>query len=141
LAEERKEKNYNLDMKTIEIQEARQLVEAYVDGWRGNDSRKIVSSLSPDCIVIESHGPTFLGIEAIRQWVENWIAEGSRVDRWDITSFHFLEDAAAFEWDFECIAKGQHYHIEGVSIVEFSEGKISAMREYRRTESPYEGIS
>jgi ketosteroid isomerase-like protein len=124
----------------MDDQEAKRLIAAYVEGWRGDDLQKIVSALSPDCIVIESHGPTFRGLEAIRQWVENWIAAGSRVDRWDITSFHFLEDSATFEWDFECAADGQHYHIEGVSIVEFSAGKISAMREYRRTGPPFNGL-
>jgi ketosteroid isomerase-like protein len=128
-------------MKNIDDRMAKRLVETYVDGWRRNDLQNVLSPLSPDCIVIESHGPTFHGIEAIRQWVENWISAGSRIDGWDITSFHFLEDAAAFEWDFECVAGGRHYHIEGVSIVEFSEGKISAVREYRRTEAPYDGLN
>ncbi len=127
-------------MKNIDYRQAKRLVEVYVDGWKENNLRKIVSPLSPDCVVIESHGPTFRGIEVIQQWVENWISEGNRVNRWDITSLHFYNDVAAFEWDFECIAKGQHYHIEGASIVEFADGKIAAMREYRRTEAPYDGL-
>ena len=64
-------------------QQARQLVETYVGGWRENDLSKILSTLWPDCIIIESHGPTYRGIDTVRRWVESWIAEGSTVDRID----------------------------------------------------------
>ncbi len=122
----------------MNYQEAKRLVETYVEGWRRNDLVKIVGTLSPNCIIIESHGPTYRGIKLVQQWVESWIAEEGRVDRWDITTFHFLGDVAVFEWDFECTAAGQHYHLEGISIVEYADDKIVALREYRRTEFPYE---
>jgi hypothetical protein len=41
------------------------LIELYVDGWRNNDKEKILSSLSSDAIVIESHGPLYRGIEKV----------------------------------------------------------------------------
>jgi ketosteroid isomerase-like protein len=119
-------------------QAARQLVEAYVGGWRDNDLPRIVSTLSPDCVIIESHGPTYRGIDKVRQWVESWIAEGSTVDRWDITSFHFVEGTAVFEWGFECTVAGEHYRLDGASVVELEGDRIVALREYRRTELPFE---
>ena len=119
-------------------QQARQLVEAYVEGWRENDLPMITSTLSPDCLVIESHGPTYRGIDTVREWVESWIAAGSIVDRWDITSFHFVEGTAIFEWSFECTADGEHYSLDGISVVEFADDRIVALREYRRTAPPFE---
>ena len=89
---------------------------------------------------MESHGPTYRGLEIAKQWAESWFAEGNSVDRWDITSFHFDGEGnvAAFEWGFDCTADGVHYEIDGISIVEFESGKIAALREYRMTEPPYE---
>ncbi len=109
-----------------------------MDGWRNNDPQKIVSTLSPDCIVIESHGPTYRGPGIVQQWAESWFGEGSKVDRWDITSFHYLEDAAVFEWDFVCIVDENEYQLQGISIVELDDDKIVALREYRRTEIPFD---
>ena len=117
---------------------ARQLVEDYVDGWWNNDLEKIECTLSPNCVVIESHGPTYRGPEIIRQWVESWFAEGSRIERWDITSFHYLDEVAVFEWDFVCVVTGKEYRLQGISIVEFDTDRIVALREYRRTEMPFE---
>jgi ketosteroid isomerase-like protein len=119
-------------------QQARQLVEAYVRGWRENDLSTIASTLSPDCVIIESHGPAYRGIDTVREWVESWIDAGSVVDRWDITSFHFVEGTAVFEWTFECTVDREHYPLDGVSVVEFDDDRIIALREYRRTEPLFE---
>ncbi len=113
-------------------------MEDYVEGWKRNDPGMIRDTLSPDCVVIESHGPTYRGPAIVGQWVGSWFAEGSRIDRWDITSFHYLDHAAVFEWDFVCIVDEREYQLQGISIVEFADGKIVALREYRRTELPFE---
>ena len=122
----------------MDAQSAQNLVKTYVDGWRRNDAPAIISTLDPHCTIIESHGPTYRGIEMVRQWVGRWFAAGSRIDRWDITSFHFLNDVAAFEWEFVCTVEGQSYRLDGISLVEFAEDKIVALREYRRTEQPFD---
>jgi len=118
--------------------QAEKLVRAYVDGWRENNLAGILGTLVPDCLIIESHGPTYRGAARVRQWVMSWFAEGSIVDRWDITAFCSVGSLAAFEWEFECTVAGQHYRIDGASVAEFAGGKIAALREYRRTEPPYE---
>jgi hypothetical protein len=114
------------------------LIEAYVGGWRENDLSRIASTLSPGCIIIESHGPTYRGIDTVREWVESWIDAGSIVDRWDITSFCFVEGTAVFEWGFEYTVEGEHYSLDGASVVEFDDARIVALREYRRTAPPFE---
>ena len=55
---------------------ARQVVQQYIDGWKANSVEKITMSLTEDCVVLESHGPTYRGVEQIRQWMEFWLKEG-----------------------------------------------------------------
>jgi ketosteroid isomerase-like protein len=121
-------------------QEAHQLITAYVDSWKTNDPAQIVDTLATDCVVVESHGPTYRGLDVATQWIEGWLGAGNTVDRWDITSFRFdeIEQAAVFEWKFTCTADGVHYEIDGISIAKFAVGKIVALREYRTTEPPYD---
>jgi hypothetical protein len=116
-------------------QEASQLITTYVEGWKVNNPAQIIDTLAADCIVVESHGPTYHGLEIATQWIESWLGTGNTVDRWDITSFCFdeAEQTAMFEWEFECMADGVHYEIDGSSIVEFEDGKIVGLREYRMT--------
>lgn len=127
----------------MERQDAYRLVAAYVGGWKDGDGPTILGTLAPDCVIVESHGPTYHGLEIARQWVEGWLGTGNTVDHWDITSFCFdeVEQAAVFEWEFECTADGVRYEIDGISIVEFENGKIIGLREYRMTEPPYEWTS
>lgn len=119
---------------------ARRLIEQYVDGWKENDIEKIVAPLSKDCVVVESHGPTYRGLEQVKKWFDYWIQEKGRVSRWDITSFYFLEkeNTAFFEWDFACNVAGKEYELPGISIVRFSGDKISFLHEYKMTKNPYD---
>jgi hypothetical protein len=121
-------------------QKAHQLVTAYAEGWKTNDPPKIIDTLAPDCVIVESHGPTYRGLAVATQWIEGWLGSGNTVDRWDITSFCFdeAEQTAAFEWAFKCAADGVHYEIDGMSIAEFEGTRIVGLREYRITERPYE---
>jgi ketosteroid isomerase-like protein len=124
----------------VNRQDAYQLITAYVEGWKTDDAARIIDTLAPNCVIVESHGPTYRGLEIARQWIEDWLGAGNSVDRWDVTSFCFdeAEQVAVFEWGFECTADGVHYEIDGISIAEFAGGEIVAVREYRMTELPYE---
>ncbi|MFL0587493.1 hypothetical protein ACH0BU_12710 [Sphingomonas olei] len=37
------------------------LIERYIAGWRTHDKEAILATLAPDCVVIESFGPTYRG--------------------------------------------------------------------------------
>lgn len=117
---------------------AGEMVRAYVEGWREGNRSKILGTLHPDTVIVESHGPTYRGIETIGRWIDEWLAVGAAVDRWDITSILVAGDACVFEWLFECTVVGNHYRIEGASVIRFEGGKIVGIREYRMTERPYE---
>lgn len=120
--------------------QVRELVEQYIDGWKENNVEKIIKPLAHDCVIIESHGTTYHGIEQVRQWLNLWKQEQGRVNRWDITEFYFLEEEriAFVEWDFVCTASGKDYALLGISVVKFSGEKIVFMHEYRMTKNPYD---
>ena len=118
---------------------AKQLIQTYVDGWKENNIHKILKPLTDDCIIVESHGPTYHGKEQIRQWFAFWKEEKGKVLHWDIESFYFTqeENTAFFEWDFACNVRGKDYHLPGVSLVKFNKNKICHIHEYRMTHEAY----
>ncbi len=116
----------------------RDLVDTYVAGWRDGDRERILSVLTEDCEIIESHGPVYRGKDAVARWVDRWNADGSRVERWEVTSFSPLPGGAVFEWSFSCTVAGVRHELDGVSLVEVHGGRIATMREYRRTAPPFE---
>jgi hypothetical protein len=46
--------------------------------------------------------------------------------------------ACFFEWEFECTFGGVRSGFAGASIARFSDNGIVALREYKRTEAPFE---
>lgn len=83
---------------------ARELIDRYVNGWRAGDVDQVLSTLTPDCTIIESHGPTYHGHDLVRAWMTSWFAAGQTIPRWDVTSVvpGGASGLAAFEWVFTC---------------------------------------
>ena len=118
---------------------AKRLIQTYVCGWRENDIRKILKPLTDDCIIVESHGPTYHGKEQIKQWFDFWEQEKGKVLVWDIRSFYVIDTQyiAFFEWNFVCNVRGKEYRLPGISLVKFKENKICSIHEYRMTHEAY----
>lgn len=116
-----------------------ELFQQYVNGWKQNHLPLILSCLAEDCIVIESHGPTYQGITDIKRWFEYWKEANSKIIKWDILSFCFFEqnETAYTEWDFSCVSNKQSYSFPGISLIKFTEEKISFIHEYRMTHQAY----
>jgi ketosteroid isomerase-like protein len=117
---------------------ARQLVLDYVEGWKDADAGRVLETLRPDCVVVESHGTTYRGKEQVERWIESWFAEGNMIDQWDVTSFIAAKNACAFEWVFSCTIEGVRHSFEGASLALLEAGTISLLREYRMTQPRYE---
>lgn len=117
----------------------KKLIQTYIDGWKENNIEKILRPLINNCIIIESHGPTYHGKQQIKQWFEFWEKEKGKVLHWDITSFFFIEkeNTVFFEWDFSCNVRNTDYHLPGISIVKIVNNKISYIHEYRMTHISY----
>ena len=120
-------------------EKAFELIRLYIEGWKQNNLKMIISALKEDCIVIESHGPTYHGINDIKKWFNFWTEAGSKVLKWNIISLFFCEkEQVAFcEWDFSCLSNETQYDLPGISIVKFSDQKISFIHEYRMTQTAY----
>jgi len=117
------------------------LVRRYVEGWKAADSAAILSTLSTDCVIIESHGPTYRGKEQIKRWIQSWFAEGNTIDGWDITSLLVSGDVCALEWVFSYTVGGVRKSFEGASFARLCGPGIALLREYRMTEPRYEWTS
>jgi hypothetical protein len=115
---------------------AEQLIRTYVEGWKEYNTAKILSTLDPDCVLIESQGQTIRGSQQIIREVEKRIAGEYgpwKISRWDITTLVVANEICFLEWEFE----GQR-SFDGASIVRFKEGKINYVREYRTTKPLWE---
>jgi SnoaL-like domain len=117
---------------------AGQIIHAYVEGWKAGDRAKILSTLDPKCVIIESYGPTYRGIEMVGRWIDSWHAPGNRVNRWDVTSLYLADEICFFEWVFECTYAGERSEFEGASIASLCAEKIVWLREYAMTAPRFE---
>ena len=116
---------------------ARELVDNYVLGWESGNEARILSPLSDDCIIVESHGPTYHGTDEARKWIKEWYQNG-QVDKWTIDSFFFAHDTAFFEWSFTYTIDGKKDSIDGASVVQFKGNKIYHIHEYRMTKPAFD---
>lgn len=66
------------------------LIQQYMAGWKQNDLSKIINSLTQDCLIIESHGPSYHGINEVICWFKLWLKANSIVLRWDVQTFYYL---------------------------------------------------
>lgn len=116
------------------------LVMQYINGWKENDIKQITSCLSENCIIIESHGPTYHGISDVTLWFKFWLEAKSYIKKWNILSFYECEkeNTVFVEWDFACVSNGTEYTFPGISVIKFSERKICFIQEYRMTRSAYQ---
>lgn len=111
----------------------KKLIQQYVDGWKKDDSLKILAAVTDNCIVIESHGPKYKGKKEIKKWLEEWIQDGNKVNIWKITSFNQIKNVAVFEWRFSCTVHGKVHAFDGMSIAKIKNNKIAHLREYKMT--------
>jgi len=125
----------------LDRQDAYLLVQQYVEGWKRNSPSDILSTFSPDCVVRESHGPTYRGKELVKDWIETWIAAGNTIERWEVDNFVYEGEVAAFEWHFECTVAGEKKRLLGASLVRFEGSAIAEIREYRMTQRPFDWSS
>jgi hypothetical protein len=112
-----------------------ELVNQYVTGWKQNDIKQICSCLLENCVVVESHGTTYCGIQDIEDWFRAWLAAKSKIIKWDILYFYYCdqEETAVFEWNFACISNDTEYLLSGISVIKFADEKIASIKEYRLT--------
>lgn len=119
---------------------AKQLVQQYINGWKENNAEKITQPLSKDIVIIESHGPRYKGVNEVKKWIAVWKKVEGKVISWDITAFYFDEkkQTVCFQWDFHCMVNGQEHQFLGMSTVRIVNNKITYLHEYRMTQDSYD---
>ena len=122
----------------VNAEAADRLIRQYVEGWREGDAAKILDTVTEDCVIIESHGPTYRGKDQVVRWVDTWFGAGGDVLAWEIRSLEATLEAAYFEWSFACKWLEEKYEFEGASVVRFRDEKIAAIREYATTAPLYD---
>ena len=68
----------------VKAEAADRLIRQYVEGWRKGDAAMILASVNADCVIVESHGPTYRGKDQIARWVDTWFGAGGEVLLWEI---------------------------------------------------------
>jgi ketosteroid isomerase-like protein len=113
-------------------------LQEYIEGWRRHDIGAVLSTLTPDCVVVECYGPTYRGRTRVQEWMQAWLGAGGRVDDWTITSSGAAPDLAVAEWVFTCTYGGDTATFEGASVARIEDGRISYLREYATTADRYD---
>ncbi|MEX0913861.1 MAG: nuclear transport factor 2 family protein [Demequina sp.] len=113
---------------------AEDVLRAYVRGWLAGDPDAVVATVSEDVVITESHGPTYLGDDEVRAWIEGWVARGDHVHRWDLLTVIESADGSrvAAEWDLACTAAGVDYQILGATVTTVHRSRLTRVMEYRR---------
>jgi len=117
---------------------AARLIYTYVAGWREHDPAKVLGTLAPNCVIVESYGPMYRGVARVARWLDAWFGEGNTVDRWEITSLLASASGVTIEWRFACSWRGEQAAFEGASIARFRGNKIVYLREYATTAPLYD---
>jgi len=109
----------------------RDLLHEYMEGWKRADLEAILNSLTGDCLIIESHGPTYRGKKAVSNWFEQWHGAGNRVLSWEMRSFDLLQERFFAQWSFAYSDGVQGEEFEGITVGAFCDNKLCYLKEYR----------
>lgn len=105
-------------------------IREWFDMWIENRSEGIENIFEENAVYIESWGPKYEGISAIRHWFEEWNTRG-RVNVWDIKQFFHKENQTIVEWYFcNKMNYGKEEKFDGLSLIEWKNDKICFLKEY-----------
>ena len=99
--------------------------------WLRRTDEGILELFAPDAVYIESWGPEYHGLPAIRHWFSEWNSRG-RVMAWDIKQFFHKENQTVVEWYFrDAMDDGRVEEFDGLSLVAWNgAGQIARLQEF-----------
>ncbi|MCH9627116.1 MAG: hypothetical protein S4CHLAM2_07500 [Chlamydiales bacterium] len=113
------------------------LLKDYMNGWKEENKAKVLDTLADDCIIIESHGPTYRGKDTVNQWFVEWFQLGNKIEKWKISSLHSVDNLIFCEWVFAYLGPNSRESFEGMTVAKIKNNKIFELREYRATAFPF----
>ena len=98
--------------------------------WIDKNCKGIEELFCFDAVYVESWGPKYIGIKAIKHWFDEWNTRGS-VKTWDIKQFFHKDEQTIVEWYF-CneMDDGRKEEFDGLSLIQWENGKICFLKEY-----------
>lgn len=116
-----------------------QRMRQWFDMWLRGSDEGVEELFDQGAVYIESWGPEYHGLEAIRHWFREWNTRG-RVLRWDVRQFFHKEDQTVVKWYFQNrMDDGRVEAFDGMSLVRWTaEGKICFLQEFGCNENRYD---
>lgn len=107
--------------------------------WLEKTDLGIREIFAPDARYIESWGPEYHGVEAIRHWFREWNSRGT-VLQWDIRQFFHKGDQTVVEWYFRNrMRDGDPEAFDGMTLIRWTpEGQIAFLQEFGCNENRYD---
>lgn len=107
------------------------VIRLWFDMWLQQRDLGMESIFTPNCTYLESWGPKYVGIPAIRRWFHDWNAK-SRVIAWNIRQFFHEDRQTLVAWYFaSAYGSEAPCGFDGITEILWSpDGKIQALKEY-----------
>ena len=111
--------------------------------WLRCEDLGIADIFDSGIVYIESWGPEYKGVEAVRHWFYEWNTRG-RVLEWRIKQYFHKGDETVVEWYFKNkMNSGKTEEFDGMSLIIWNEeGKIKFLKEFGcnlNNYDPYKG--
>lgn len=121
------------------LQRRETIIRQWFSMWLTGQNRGVESIFSPDATYVESWGPEYHGIGAIKFWFEEWNTRGT-VQQWDIQQFFHKGDQTVVQWHFQCQLSGEpSQSFDGLSLIRWDqEEKICFLQEFGCNDKRYD---
>lgn len=124
------------------MEEREKIIRLWFDMWLRQEDLGIGRIFTENVEYIESWGPQYAGVAAVKHWFSEWNTRG-RVLVWEIKQCFHKGDQTAVEWYFKNeMYDGRVEEFDGISLVEWTpENRIRALKEFGcnlHRYSPYE---
>lgn len=121
------------------LQRRETIIRQWFSMWLTGQNSGLESMFSPDATYVESWGPEYHGIGAIKFWFEEWNTRGT-VQQWDIQQFFHKGDQTVVQWHFECQLSGEpSLSFDVLSLIRWDqEEKICFLQEFGGNDKRYD---
>lgn len=125
------------------MNERERIIRLWFDMWLRCEDLGIADIFDSGIVYIESWGPEYKGVDAVRHWFEEWNTRG-RVLEWRIKQFFHKGAETVVEWYFKNkMNSGKNEEFDGMSLIIWNEeGKIKFLKEFGcnlNNYDPYKG--